>query len=99
MDLKKQTALIGASILMVACSTNPFTGKKTLALVPNSQIFPAAFAQYNEVINKSEIEKGTADAQMITRVGQKIAKAAERWLKLFIQEFFLWLKPKQGLLL
>jgi len=80
MDLKKKIALLGVAIIMVACATNPFTGKKTLAIVPNSQIFPAAFAQYNQVIQESQIEKGTADAQMITRVGQKIAKAAERWL-------------------
>jgi len=80
MDFKKYIALLGASVLMVACSTNPFTGKKTLALVPNSQIFPSAFAQYNKVMQESKLEKGTSDAQMITRVGQKIAKAAERWL-------------------
>lgn len=80
MNFKKKIALIGVSIVMVACATNPFTGKKTLALVPNSQIFPAAFAQYNQVLQQSQIETGTSDAQMITRVGQKIAKAAERWL-------------------
>lgn len=80
MNFKKKIALIGVSIVMVACATNPFTGKKTWALVPNSQIFPAAFAQYNQVLQESQIETGTTDAQMITRVGQKIAKAAERWL-------------------
>lgn len=81
MNIKQKISLLAVAIFMLACgSTNPFTGKKTLSLIPNSQIFPAALAQYNQVIQKSNIETGTADAAMIERVGQKIAKAAERWL-------------------
>lgn len=70
-------ALVG---LMISCATNPFTGKKTLALVPNTQIFPSAFQQYDQFLNENKVIRGTSDAQMITKVGQKIAKAAERWL-------------------
>ncbi|MEL7269330.1 MAG: M48 family metallopeptidase [Bacteroidota bacterium] len=63
-----------------ACKTNPFTGKSTLNFYPNSQIFPMAFAQYDQFLNENKVVKGTKDAQMITRVGQRIASAAERWL-------------------
>lgn len=66
--------------LFLSCSTNPFTGSKTLALVPNSQLFPTSFAQYNEFLGEHKVIKGTKDAEMITRVGQRIAVAAERWL-------------------
>ncbi|MFD2824754.1 M48 family metallopeptidase [Lacinutrix iliipiscaria] len=66
--------------LFLSCATNPFTGKQTMALVPNSQLFPTAFAQYNQVLAESNVETGTARAEMITRVGQRIAIAAERWL-------------------
>ena len=59
---------------------NPFTGKKTMALVPNSQLFPTAFAQYSQFLNENKIVTGTKDSEMITRVGQRIAVAAERWL-------------------
>lgn len=72
------TALV--VVLFLSCSTNPFTGKSTLALVPNSQLFPTAFSQYNQFLGENKVVKGTADAQMITRVGQRIAVAAERWL-------------------
>ena len=34
----KASIIVG--ILVVACAKNPFTGKSTMALVPNSQIFP-----------------------------------------------------------
>lgn len=66
--------------LFLSCSTNPFTGKQTLALVPNSQLFPTAFAQYNQFLGENNVVTGTAEAEMITRVGQRIAVAAERWL-------------------
>lgn len=65
---------------VVACKTNPFTGKSTLNFYPNSQIFPMAFAQYDQFLNENNVVTGTADAQMIVRVGQRISSAAERWL-------------------
>ncbi|WP_299528744.1 M48 family metallopeptidase [Ulvibacterium sp.] len=65
---------------MAACKTNPFTGKSTLNFYPNSQIFPMAFAQYDQFLNENKVVEGTAEAKMINRVGQRIASAAERWL-------------------
>jgi len=63
-----------------SCATNPFTGKKTMAFVSNDQLFPMAFAQYGQVMAENKVITGTKDADMITRVGQRIAVAAERWL-------------------
>ena len=67
-------------LLVVACKVNPFTGKKMLNFFPNSQIFPMAFAQYDQFLGENQVVKGTAEAVMISRVGQRIASAAERWL-------------------
>ncbi|KAB7530007.1 M48 family metalloprotease [Flagellimonas olearia] len=74
--------ILTASIFLVvaACKTNPFTGKSTLNFYPNSQIFPMAFAQYDQFLGENKVITGTSDAQMIARVGQRIASAAERWL-------------------
>jgi predicted Zn-dependent protease len=66
--------------LVVACTTNPFTGNKDLNFVSNEQIFPAAFQQYNQFLNENKVIKGTADAQRVTTVGQKIRAAAEKYL-------------------
>ncbi len=79
MKIRKYLAW-STAILFISCATNPFTGKQTLALVPNSQILPMAFQQYNQFLGENKVVKGTSDAEMITRVGQKIAKASERWL-------------------
>ncbi|BAO77127.1 M48 family metallopeptidase [Winogradskyella sp. PG-2] len=80
MKLKKVILSLGILAVILSCATNPFTGKKTLAFVSNDQLFPSAFAQYNQVLSENKVIKGTKDAEMITRVGQRIAVAAERWL-------------------
>lgn len=80
--MKFNKTILGLVIVAVvfSCATNPFTKKKTLAFVSNDQLFPSAFAQYNQVLTENKVVKGTSDAQMITRVGQRIAVAAERYL-------------------
>ena len=80
MNLKNKIVAFGAIILFLSCKTNPFTGKQTLALVPNSQIFPTAFAQYDQFLSENKVVRGTAEANMVKNIGQKIAVAAERWL-------------------
>lgn len=83
MKLNKLLVAFGIVLVIMSCaSTNPFTGKKTMALpgTENSSLFPMAFQQYNQFLNENKVVKGTKDAEMITRVGQRIAVAAERWL-------------------
>jgi len=67
-------------LFIFGCGQNPFTGKSTLALVPNSQIIPMSFQQYTQVLEENKVIKEGDQAQMIQRVGLKIANASERWL-------------------
>ncbi|GAB5564014.1 MAG: M48 family metallopeptidase [Winogradskyella sp.] len=60
-----------------------------MAFVSNKQLFPMAFAQYNQVLSENNVVTGTSDADMITRVGQRIAVAAERWLNANGQQGYL----------
>jgi len=62
-------------ILSFSCATNPFTGKKTMAFMPNSQLLPMVFAQYDQFLTDNKVLKGTSDAEMIARVGQRISVA------------------------
>jgi predicted Zn-dependent protease len=80
MNFKKTISITTLILVFVSCATNPFTGKKTMAFVSNDQLFPQAFAQYNQVLGENNVVTGTKDAEMISRVGQRIAVAAERWL-------------------
>lgn len=80
--MKTHKILAGIAIVLfiIACKTNPFTGKKTIALVSNDQLFPTSFSQYNQFLSENKVVTGTADANMVKTVGQRIAVAAERWL-------------------
>ena len=80
MKLKASLSVALVAALAIGCSTNPFTGQQTLALVPNSQILPMAFQQYSEFLSENKVVKNTSDSKMVQNVGQKIASAAERYL-------------------
>jgi len=82
MRLQKIIFAFAFIVIIISCSTNPFTGKQTMALpgTENSALFPASFQQYDQFLSENKVITGTSDAAMVTRVGQKIAVAAERWL-------------------
>ncbi|SHJ15613.1 M48 family metallopeptidase [Flavobacterium terrae] len=80
MKTKLIVAAIGFAAFAFSCATNPFTGKSTMALVSNNDIFPSSFQQYNQFLSENKVIKGTKDAQRVEAVGMKIKTAAERWL-------------------
>ena len=80
MSTKKFVLVFVLLLGFVSCKVNPFTGQKVLNFYPNSQIFPMAFAQYDEFIGQNDVLENSTEAKMITRVGQRISSAAERWL-------------------
>lgn len=73
-------AFIGIFFLMAACQVNPFTGKKNLALVPNSTLFPMAIQQYSAFLQENKVVTNTTEAKMVERIGNNIADAAQRYL-------------------
>ncbi len=90
--MKRKTIFISLTLIalvVAACATNPFTGKKTMAFVSNDQLFPSSFAQYNQFLSENKVVSGTAESAMVTRVGQKIAVAAERWLNALGKQGYL----------
>jgi len=67
------------AILLVGCTTNPITGRRHMALVPNSTLFPMAFQAYAEIIADYNVVTGTPEAEMLNRVGWQLAEAAKKW--------------------
>jgi len=78
---KTAVVLLGITLLIVGCVTNPLTGKRTMALVSNSELFPMAFAEYDEFLKENKVITGTAEAAMVERVGKRLAAAAQKWLE------------------
>jgi predicted Zn-dependent protease len=80
MNIKTTFITCSAAAMLTACATNPFTGKSTMALVSDSEIFPSSFQQYSEFISTNKVVTGTADAKRIGTIGNKIKEASEKWL-------------------
>ncbi|TXI66336.1 M48 family metallopeptidase [Flavobacterium sp. UBA6195] len=80
MNNKTKIITLALLVIVISCAKNPFTGKNTLALVPNSEILPSAFQQYNQFLSENKVITGTNDAKKVETVGTKIKVAAERWL-------------------
>jgi len=77
--MKKLFIPLTVILLFTACTTNPLTGRRHVALVPNSTLFPMAFQAYAEILSEVTVVTGTPEAEMLNRVGWKLAEAAQKW--------------------
>ncbi|MGL2986112.1 M48 family metallopeptidase [Flavobacterium sp. RSSA_27] len=89
--MKKYALLLTIFVLLIysSCATNPMTGKKTLNLVSNSELFPASFQQYGKFIKENKVVQGTAEAKQVENIGVKIKEAAEKYLNSVGQNQYL----------
>jgi predicted Zn-dependent protease len=78
--MKKLFIIMGAVIAaIIACATNPYTGKSTMALVNNDSLLASSFSEYKQFLNQNAVVASGADAAMVERVGNRIRLAAEKW--------------------
>jgi predicted Zn-dependent protease len=75
--MKKIILLLMALPMFVACSTNSVTGRKQLALFPEETLQQQALTEYKSFLSQNKVlsTSGSRDAEMVTRVGTRIAKA------------------------
>ena len=76
--------LVGSSVLalsLVACVTNPITGRSSFQVVNNSELNQMALQEYQTTLSKSKIISNTTDAKKVKTVGMNIKNAAERYYK------------------
>jgi predicted Zn-dependent protease len=64
----------------VACAEVPITHRKSLHLVPESELLTMSLQQYDEVLKNSKLSTDQQKVHMVRNVGFKIAKAAEAFL-------------------
>lgn len=70
-----------ALTLLIACNKVPLTGRKQLNMLPEADMLALSQSSYDAFLDSSLVVKGTPDAEMVNRVGTKIAAATERFLK------------------
>ena len=75
--MKKFIFLFFAIPFFAACTTNAVTGRKQLSLINESQLQQMALTEYKSFLSQNKVValSGNKDAEMVQRVGQRIAKA------------------------
>jgi predicted Zn-dependent protease len=73
--------LIGCLLFLFACATVRLTERKTLRLIPDSELVSLSFQQYSEVLKKSKLSNDPVKVHMVKRVGERIARASEEFLR------------------
>ena len=75
--------LVAALYLLLqfqGCAEVPITHRKGLHLVPETQLLSMSLQQYDDVLKKSKLSTDTQKVEMVRRVGNRIANAAEAFL-------------------
>lgn len=79
--MKRIMTFFAVAIVMVSCTKNAVTGRKQLNLYPESEINSAAAQQYQQFLSQNKVvsPSGSRDAEMVRRVGQRIANAVTKY--------------------
>ena len=65
------------AVVLQACGSVPILGRRQLLLVPDQEVLALSFQQYQDFLRDAPVEKNTPHAQMVERVGTRIASAVE----------------------
>ena len=78
--MKKLLVLLVLPVF-VACSTNGVTGRKQLKLFPESTLQAEAVNQYQSFLSQNKVvsQSTSRDAEMVRRVGSRVAQAITRY--------------------
>ncbi len=68
-------------VLVMACATVPVTERRQLRLIPRSELFAMSFTQYDQFLAEHPVITGTPEAQMVERVGQRVAAAVHEYMR------------------
>ncbi len=63
-----------------SCAQVPLTNRRSLNLLPESQMLALSLEQYGKVINEANRSRNREDTELVKRVGKRIAGAAERFM-------------------
>ena len=81
--MKKIYFLIFCIPVFLSCTTNAVTGRKQLALFPEASLQQEAVSQYQSFLSQNKVvsQSSSRDADMVKRVGSRIASAITSYYK------------------
>jgi len=76
--MKTLLAAGAAALALAACQSVPYTHRRHLVLVPASEMNALGLQQYDRTLKGAKLSRDPAQVDMVRRVGQRIAAAADR---------------------
>lgn len=85
--MNRKTILLPlCGMLLSACSTVSMTGRKQLNLVSESEILSASLSEYQSYMQSAKVSSDASSTAIVRNVAQRIASAAENYLRSTGQE-------------
>ncbi len=78
-NTQKLIGLALVSILLAACATVPFTGRRQTKLLPESTLAQKALTQYTDFLKENQVSKNSRNTQLVKEVGTNIRIAVEKY--------------------
>lgn len=69
------------ALILSACTTVPVTNRQSFQMVPESELNAMSTQEYRQVISKANLSRDATNVQAVRRVGLRIARAAEDFLR------------------
>ncbi len=79
--MKKIFFIIISFVFWYGCSSVPVTGRRQLSIIPASEMNSLAVTSYQETLASSKLSTNAEQTAMIKRVGARISKAVEQYMK------------------
>ncbi|MEL7586053.1 MAG: M48 family metallopeptidase [Prolixibacteraceae bacterium] len=76
-----KVSLVAAVLFMESCGTVPLTGRSQLNLLPESSMVEMSLTSYNEFLKENKLSSNATQIQQIKRVGDKVSRAVETYLR------------------
>jgi predicted Zn-dependent protease len=80
-NMKQIAILLVITLLFVACSTVPITGRSRVNLVSDSQVLPASFSQYKGFLADNKLSTDKQMSNQVKNVGATISEAVDRFMR------------------
>jgi predicted Zn-dependent protease len=73
--------LLTAGLIALGCATVPITGRQQLSLVPQADLIQSARGSYDGFLEEATVVHGGTQAALVSQVGERVAGAAESFLR------------------
>ena len=79
--MKKILFLVLVSLLLDSCSRVPLTGRRQTAWIPGSELMSMSYSNYSNVLEEEDVVEDTPEARRVKKVGHRIQRAVEEYMK------------------